>query len=89
MHRWRKWNDELSQIKKRQQESIDLAYSGYAANEDAIQARINAIGNETHVKEETFINSFVTPLEKEQKRELLAFDNLAKLTTREYLDCQT
>ena len=86
MHRWRKWNDELSQIKKRQQESIDLAYSGYAANEDAIQARINAIGNETHVKEETFINSFVTPLEKEQKRELLTFDNLAKLTTMEYLN---
>lgn len=81
-----KWDSELSQIEKQRQESIDLAYKGYVGNEDTIQARIDAIGDDTHIKEETFVNNFVTPLEKEQKRELLTFDNLAKLTTMEYLN---
>lgn len=84
--RMEKWNDELSQIEDQRQELIHLGGSGYGGDEGAIQARINAIGDDTHDKEFAFVNSFVTPLEKEQKKELLNFDVLAELSTREYLD---
>lgn len=79
------WQRELGEIEALEREKISLAYSGYG-NEESVERRIAAIGADTHEQEETFIDSFVQPLEKEQKKELLNFDNLAKLSTREYLN---
>lgn len=79
------WRRELGEIEALEQEKISLACSGYS-DENNVERKLAAIGADTHEQEETFVNSFVQPLEKEQKKELLNFDNLAKLSTREYLN---
>lgn len=80
-----KWDEELAQQEAQRQELVELAGNGYGV-EETIQKRIDAIGDDMHTEEEAFVNNSITPLEKEQKRELLKFDILAKLTTKEYLD---
>jgi len=80
-----KWKQKLEQIDALSDEKIKLAMRGYG-NDESVQKILSGIGEEAHTQEEAFVEKFVSPLEKEQKKELLKFDNLAKLSTREYLD---
>lgn len=66
-------------------EEARLTSSGFAT-EERMQQKLDAIGGDLHENEENFVEKNIAPLEKEQKKELLKFDNLAKLSTREYLD---
>lgn len=79
------WDQELSRLDEQDEEKFLLVRSGYG-NEESVKVRLDGIGEDSHEHEESFVDKFVSPLEKEQKRELLKFDNLAKLSTREYLD---
>lgn len=79
------WEQELDQLDEQDKERFALVTRGYGS-EESVEARLDGIGEDSYEHEEDFVDKFVSPLEKEQKRELLKFDNLAKLSTREYLD---
>ncbi len=77
---------EEARAKKRVERMVELASSGYSA-EDGVERRREAIGRleKTANNEEDYLRNFEIPLSREQKDKLLSYNVLAKISTEEYL----
>ncbi len=80
-------NTELAKAEEKENRKIELAYRGYAADNEIIEARIKNINDteKTATNEDEFLSGFEKPLSREQKDSLLDYATLAKLSTDEYL----